>query len=139
MLNGRCYCGATTLTADASPLVVSYCHCEDCRRWTGAPLPAFVALPEGALTLTPEPHPFSAVPGVKRWFCPRCGSPLAARFDYLPGQVYVPLGVVDQAAALAPELHSHADAALPWLHVADDLPRHSGSARDALNATSDHP
>ncbi|MEL6765720.1 MAG: GFA family protein [Pseudomonadota bacterium] len=139
MITGRCYCGATTLSADASPFIVSYCHCEDCRRWTGAPLPAFVALPMGALKLTPEPEPFSAVPGVKRWVCGVCGSPMAAHFDYLPDQIYVPIGVVDQAATLAPELHSHAHATLPWLHVADDLPRHSGSARDALNASSDEP
>ncbi|MEM7496779.1 MAG: GFA family protein [Pseudomonadota bacterium] len=132
MLTGRCYCGATTLGAATAPSVVAFCHCADCRRWTGAPLPDFAAFADGTLTIEPDPGPFSTVPGVERWFCRTCGSPLAARFDYLPGQVYVPLGVLDQAPDLAPALHAHADAALPWLHIADDLPRQDGSAQEAL-------
>ena len=59
---------------------------------------------------------------------------MAATFDYLPGQTYVPLGVIDQAAELVPQIHCHADQALPWLSLHDALPRESGSARDALNA-----
>jgi hypothetical protein len=71
-------------------------------------------------------------------FCPKCGSPLAASYDYLPGQTYVPIGVLDQADQFAPEQHSHADSALPWLHITDDLPRFSASGRGRLNAaTSD--
>ncbi len=70
--------------------------------------------------------------GVRRWTCETCGSPLAAAFDYLAGQVYVPLGIIDQADALAPVLHSHANSALPWLHIEDDLPRSPGTARTRL-------
>lgn len=133
-MTGRCYCGATTLMADGLPLSVAYCHCSDCRRWTGAPVAAFAALPADALVIDPDPGPLSAVPGVERWVCPMCGSPLAARFDYLPGHVYVPLGVLDQAADLPPKVHAHAGDRLPWLHIADDLPRPSGSARDMLGS-----
>lgn len=74
--------------------------------------------------------------GVQRWICHDCGSPLAARFDYLPGMIYVPLGILDQADQLPPDLHAHADCQLSWLHVADDLPRHVRSARDTLNEVS---
>lgn len=76
--------------------------------------------------------PVSHAPGVTRWFCRACGAPLAATYDYLPGQIYVPLGVLDQAADLPPTLHSHAASRLPWLHIADDLPREDRSARDTL-------
>ncbi|MEM6358430.1 MAG: GFA family protein [Pseudomonadota bacterium] len=132
ILTGRCYCGSTTLCAEAEPVVVSYCHCADCRRWTGAPLPAFAAFPTDALTISPDPGPVAFVPGVERWFCRECGSPMAARFDYLPGQIYVPVGVLDQAAEFPPTMHAHAEAALPWLALSDALPRHHGSARDSL-------
>ena len=67
--------------------------------------------------------------------CPECGSPLAARFDYLPGQSYVPLGILDQAAELVPVRHCHADAKLPWLHIDDDAERVAGSARAELRQT----
>ena len=93
---------------------------------------AFAAFPEDALTMMPDLGPVSALAGVDRWFCRACGSPLAARFDYLPGQVYVPIGVLDDAAAYPPTIHAHADARLPWLRIDDDLPRSHGSAREAL-------
>ncbi len=132
-ITGQCYCGAVSLAADGPPEVVSYCHCDDCRRVTGAPVAAFAAFATDALHVTPAlGAPISANPGVNRWFCHQCGSPLAATFDYLPGQVYVPLGLLDQADILPPKLHSHADKCLPWLQIKDDLPREHGSARDSL-------
>ena len=74
----------------------------------------------------------SAKPGAKRWFCPDCGSPIAATYVYLPGQVYVSLGLLDQASELTPQGHAHAANALPWLHLQDDLPRSETSARETL-------
>lgn len=134
MATGRCYCGATSLTAKSPAQTVTYCHCTDCRRITGAPVAAFAAFDAGDVTITPDPGPVSANPGVERWFCRTCGSPMAARFDYLPGQVYVPIGVLDQAADLAPQQHSHAEACLPWLHIDDDLDRNMASGRKVLQA-----
>lgn len=76
--------------------------------------------------------PLEHTPGVQRWSCETCGSPLAAWFDYLPDQIYVPVGLFDQIEALAPKLHSHAENAPHWLHIDDDLPRQTGSARAVL-------
>ncbi|MEM7487934.1 MAG: GFA family protein, partial [Pseudomonadota bacterium] len=60
----------------------------------------------------------------------------AARWDYLPGQIYVPVGLFDRAEDLVPTMHAHGDAALPWLHIQDDLLHLHGSARRALNETA---
>lgn len=132
-ITGRCYCGGVALRMRNMPRTVAYCHCSDCRRWTGAPVAAFAAFAAGDLEADPPLGPARfEKPGIGRWFCERCGSPLAAIFDYLPGQVYVPLGLLDQAAELSPRLHCHSDARLPWLHIADDLDRAAGSGRDVL-------
>lgn len=61
---------------------------------------------------------------------------MTAEFGYLPGQVYVPVGVMDNASELVPEMHAHADRCLSWLNIDDSLPRLDGSARADLNATS---
>ena len=136
-ITGRCYCGATTIAAPGAPDIVTYCHCSDCKRWTGAPLPAFAAFAEGAVAFTPARGPMvSFAPGVERWFCRACGSPLAARFDYLPGQIYVPLGLIDQLDDLPPQGHAHFAARAAWLHVSDDATRDAGSARTRLNAAN---
>jgi hypothetical protein len=134
-VTGRCYCGATTLVASDLPKFVTYCHCSDCKRWTGAPLPAFAGFADGDVEFKPSRGPtVSFAPGVDRWFCRACGSPLAARFDYLPGQIYVPLGLLDQINTLPPQAHAHHGARAPWLHVSDDAATDAGSARDRLNA-----
>ncbi|MEO0944550.1 MAG: GFA family protein [Pseudomonadota bacterium] len=133
-LTGHCYCGKIQVSADRPPLQIAYCHCSDCRRVTGAPVAAFAAFEISAVTLTPDvaaANPLSEK--VKRRFCPSCGSPLTAEFDYLPGQIYVPLGLLDQADDLPPELHCHSDSALKWLHIQDDTERVAGTARDILN------
>ncbi len=132
-ITGRCYCGATTIKAAGKPRTVAYCHCADCRRVSGAPVAAFAAFDEGAVTFSPtEGRKVAVNPGVERTFCPSCGSPIAGRYDYLPGQVFVSLGILDQADGLAPELHAHAAERLKWLHIDDDLERVGASSREQL-------
>ena len=134
-ITGRCYCGRTQLVATARPQTVTYCHCSDCRRLSGAPVAAFAAFAPHLVTFTPSRGPRkSFTKGVDRWFCLDCGTQLCATYDYLPDQIYLPLGLLDQAAELAPTGHSHADSALPWLHIDDDLPRDTESGRDRLSS-----
>ena len=133
-LTGRCYCGAIRLQARALPSATAYCHCADCRRVTGAPVAAFAAFDEADVTFSPnEGREISINPGVRRTFCQSCGSPLAGRYDYLPGKVYIAVGLLDQADDIRPNLHAHFSAKLAWLHIQDDLERQSGSARCQLN------
>jgi len=133
VISGRCYCGATTIHATQSPRAVAYCHCTDCRRVTGAPAAAFAAFDETAVTFAPsDGRKVTVNPGVTRSFCNVCGSPLAGRYDYLPGTVYIAVGLLDQANDLAPQLHAHESQRLTWLHIDDDLRRFAGSARSRL-------
>lgn len=137
-LTGRCYCGACSISAGPL-LTAAYCHCADCRRVTGAPVTAFAAVPEGSVTITGPAQKIEAAAGVRREFCGTCGSPLTARFTYLPGHVYLPVGVMDHPETLAPRIHSHAASRLPWLHLTDDLPREDGSSRDVLTGDRTRP
>ena len=134
---GRCYCGGITLSVQEPPQTVAFCHCTDCRRITGAPVAAFAAFAENSVQVSPAwPASRSFTPGVTRWSCPDCGSPLAAAFDYLPGQICIPLGLMDQAEDLPPALHAHDGRRLPWLHIADDIPRIHGTSRTALRSAA---
>lgn len=132
-ITARCYCGHVALSSTRPPNTVAFCHCKDCRRWTGSPAPAFVAIARDALVTKPSlGAPVITNPGVERWNCARCGSPLAATFDYLPDQIYVPLGLVDQADQLPAQIHCHSEQQLPWLHIQDSAARGIGSAREDL-------
>lgn len=132
-ITGRCYCGGRRIRAARVPQTVVYCHCADCRRASGAPVAAFAAFAETDVAFDPPlDRSASAAPGARRWFCPDCGSPLASAYDYLPGQVYVSLGLLDQADVLPPRLHAHDANRLGWLCIADDLPREGASSRARL-------
>ena len=92
-LQGRCLCGAVTLTVDGGYVAaVGACHCGMCQRSTGALFASFEADADalhvaGDVTRYPSTH-FS-----ERVFCPACGSHLWLRdtdradapFDLMPG------------------------------------------------------
>ncbi len=94
---------------------------------------AFCGFGLSDLNISPDPGPSMSInAGVTRWFCRNCGSALVAHYDYLKEQVYVPIGILDQAPELKPQMHCFADAKMPWLHIDDDLERHTDSGSDAL-------
>ncbi|MEL6520480.1 MAG: GFA family protein [Pseudomonadota bacterium] len=140
VVSGRCYCGKIRITATAPPVAVTYCHCDDCRRVTSAPVAAFAAFDIASIAFTPdEGKSISKAPGVVRTFCDACGSTIAGHYDYLPDQVYVGLGLLDQADDFAPQLHAHYENRMAWLDIQDDLPKSTGSARCQLNDKSQKP
>jgi hypothetical protein len=120
---GACRCGAVLFAADAEPFWRSYCHCRDCRRQTGAPVSVFLGWRDGEFRFDGEARKVHRVGRVERSFCGECGTPLDYRDDRLPGETYVYLGVMDEPEKFAPALHAFESRRLPWLHVADDLPR----------------
>lgn len=138
-ISGRCYCGATTVRGEQPPQIVTYCHCLDCRRASGAPVSAFAAFDENAITFAPnEGQTVEIVKGARRSFCGRCGSSTAARYDYAPGQVFVSLGILDQADQFAPVQHAHAGHCLSWLKIDDTAERIAESSRTQLAAARDN-
>ena len=133
VITGRCYCGEISFSSTRPPITVAFCHCKDCRRWTGSPAPAFAAFAPDAIKANPAlGTPVVTNPGVARWNCTKCCSPLAATFDYIPDQIYVPLGLIDQADQLPAEIHCHSQQQLDWLHIEDEAIRGTGTARDEL-------
>lgn len=132
-VTGRCYCGHSQFSGVSEPSAVSYCHCSDCRRMTGAPVAAFAAFPKGDITFTPALSAKSSiVDGAERFHCPKCGSPLAGWFSYLPDKLYVPIGILDQADRFPPTVHAYDASRLSWLHIEDDVERFDGSARSRI-------
>lgn len=132
-LTGRCYCGAVSLSAATGALTVTTCHCSDCRRLSGAPSNTFAAFNKTNLQFQPPLDAgVSHSPGVRRWFCQSCGTPLAATYDYLPGQTYVPVGLFDQVDTLVPESQSHTASRVCWVAIDDSIPQSEGSGRETL-------
>lgn len=91
---GGCLCGNVRLEASGRPYRVGVCHCLDCRKHHGALFYAAAVFPQEAVTIEGETRDYAG-----RFFCPRCGSSLFARFG---DEIEVHLGVLDAPNQLMP-------------------------------------
>ena len=123
---GGCLCGSVRYRVRGEPIAVALCHCSTCRRAAGAPAVAWAMFAlEELRFLRAEPARYASSPGVERGFCGRCGTTLTFAADVLPGLVDVTLGSLDDPACPAGRRCTSGSASrLPWLALADDLPRH---------------
>ena len=125
LIEGGCRCGAVRYRAEGGPLWVSHCHCVECRRSSGAPVSTFAGVRADAFAFVAgTPSAYESSPDVWRKFCGACGTPLTYEAAVYPGEVHIIAGTLDAPASLAPERHVFDRDRLPWLALADDLPRH---------------
>jgi hypothetical protein len=126
-LTGGCLCGAVRYSASVEQAAATVCHCRDCQKFTGSAFAMLVAVPKEALTLDGAMQTFSSIGGsgkpILRHFCPQCGSSLAEESAGRPGMLILNVGTFDDPAAVSPGREIFRDDALPWVHVAGDVPR----------------
>jgi hypothetical protein len=113
--DGRCLCGAVQFRATGAPKWVLWCHCNSCRRHSGAPASVFVSFTHDAVTMTHgEITKYASSPGVERGFCARCGSTLTCNNARLPDETHFHIGAFERAAELAPKGELFGGERLPW-------------------------
>ena len=117
---GGCLCGAVRFAASGPPESVAWCHCQSCRRHSGAPVSVFVAYRRECYVVTKgEITKFSSSPGRLRGFCARCGSTLTCEGERPPLETHFHVGAFDEAGRFAPTRHIFPEERLPWLHLAE--------------------
>ena len=105
MLTGGCRCGAVRYRAEVDdPTRHGLCHCEDCRRSSGAPAGAWLAVPKDSFSVTRgEARRWDGNGGAERYFCGTCGTGLYYLNDaVLPGIADIQSATLDDAANYAP-------------------------------------
>jgi hypothetical protein len=129
-VEGGCFCGAVRYRVEESPVESDYCHCRMCQRAAGAPVVAWGTWPADRFTWTRgKPGTFASSPRGERSFCPTCGTSLTFVDPTDPGRIDVTLATLDDPAVFPPRRHMWTMSRLPWHEIADDLPRHAGSAQ----------
>lgn len=115
---GRCLCGAVRFAADGEPKWAAYCHCESCRRHTGAPVAAYAGFDSAKVHwMGAAPATYESSPGVRRGFCGRCGSTLFYEGARWPGETHLHLGVFDNPERIVPTKEAFVAERIPWLHL----------------------
>jgi len=126
---GRCLCGDIRFEYKGAPIEAGYCHCESCRRHTSSPFVAYVVIAKGCFRYTQgAPVAYASSPGVERTHCGRCGSPIAFENSR---EFALWVGTLDDPTTVTPTYHCFVAEQLPWLEIADTLPRYAYSSKNA--------
>ncbi len=126
---GHCQCGAIEYEFEGAPKWVMHCHCASCRRAVSSALATYIGLRLAQFRyLKGEPAAYASSPGVTRYFCARCGSPMAYTGANWPGEVHLFHGTLEDPNAWPPTGHAHVAEELAWFDVNDQLPRDTGTA-----------
>jgi hypothetical protein len=122
---GGCICGAVQFSLTGEPVVMTYCHCESCRRWMGAPVHAGCLFPAKNVRIEKGSDQLKTfkrtkASGSHRKFCMTCGSPV---FNDHPsiGMTDVPAVSIPDLVC-EPKLHSHYPEKI--LSIPDGLPKY---------------
>jgi len=126
MLKGSCLCGAVAYQIDGEPEKVLMCHCEKCRKASGAAFATNGIVMADNFSVTrgkDDIAEYESTPGVFRRFCKNCGSPL---YSMRPGRefVVVRLGTLDSPMESRPSGHIFVGSKADWDIIHDDLPRY---------------
>ncbi len=124
--DGGGMCGAIRYEAVGEPMVVAHCHCDSCRRHTGAPLVTLVSFEASQVRFTEGSRKiYASSPGVGRAFCGDCGTTLTWESEQR-GQSLIEfhIGTLDEPDALPPSLQVFHGERLAWFDTADCLPRY---------------
>ena len=128
---GGCLCGKIRYRLSGNPSFPHFCSCDDCQRWSGAPVVAWVDFPRASLVWESpdgEPALFRSSKRTQRGFCSSCGGTLCA-LDDGSNSVSITISTLDDPSAIVPKAHSYAEMAPKWLVVKAEVPKTGKSSR----------
>jgi hypothetical protein len=127
MIKGSCYCGAVKYEIAGRLLMFAYCHCPDCRKFTGSAFSSVLATVSQAFPITSGEEqlvPFQSSPGKERFFCRTCGCHIFMRTEHRPGMIFIRAGSLDDDPVMRPQGHFWTSVKAPWHEIGDSLPQH---------------
>lgn len=126
-LSGQCLCGAVRYEVNDNFKYSGFCHCADCRRFSGSASSAMAGIPSDEFRFT------AGLDAVKQYvktenttlaFCGTCGSSLYAAKNQR-GMIHLRLGTLNEAPSLRPQFHSYVASKADWdSSLGDGLPQY---------------
>lgn len=121
--SGGCLCGAVRYEIRGPALQTTLCHCEDCRKASGAPAVAWTFFRVGALRWTRGEPKLLQHADRERAFCGECGSPLTFFDPSIPEFFEANTNTLDLAEHHPPTDQCWTCDELAWTCQLPDLPR----------------
>jgi len=123
---GGCLCGAGRFEGEGELGPAGACHCEDCRRCTGAAFNVSVRCgADGFRLLRGELGAFTKTgasgAALTRWFCKACGSPIYTSSPRHADAIYLKAGVLDDPSFVSPAFQAWTASRMPWSRLPDAI------------------
>ena len=119
---GACLCGKVRLEVTGPAVTQGFCHCQSCRKWSAAPVTAYVLFPQENVKVTEGEAYLGGFGGEgknRRIHCTQCGGGLMAEMPAAGlTDVYAP---TLPGFTFAPE--AHVNYAERMIDMADGLPK----------------
>jgi len=125
-LRGRCLCGAVEYSVKDAFLYAGYCHCGECRKFSGSACSANAGVEEGDFRIEKG---FEEIKVYKKTeasilnFCSQCGSSLYVQKPQW-GRVHVRMGTLLDEPTIRPTSHYFVGSKAEWEIINDDLPHY---------------
>ena len=123
---GACLCGQLAFEVTLPSKWVAHCHCSMCQRAHGAAFVTWVGVSDWNFRITRGAEHlswFRSSSGTQRGFCNQCGASMFFRSSRWPGQTHVTVANFTTPLDREPQAHVFWDAHVPWVSLADTLPR----------------
>jgi hypothetical protein len=121
---GSCLCGHVTFELHGEPQWVAHCHCDMCRRATGAVVATYAGYEYSAAVFNGNTlKSYESSPGVFRKFCSNCGSSVSFEGDKWPNEIHILISLLDNPDTLTPQVHVFTCDRVKWLQMDDELPK----------------
>lgn len=115
---GSCLCGNITIKTEGEPVLVAACHCNTCRKHTGAPVAVFVDYETQNVQFSSAlPKKYISSKGVARGFCSTCGSTITYEGLDAPNMIHIHLGVFDKPELFTPTDNENTETQLSWMCI----------------------
>jgi hypothetical protein len=122
-LKGGCLCGAIEYVIPDALQYAGYCHCSECRRFSGSIFSAFGGIPKTSFQIlkgSENIRHYQKSPHTVLGFCAICGSSLYADKPQ-KGMVHLRLGTLHDVPSLTPQTHAFVGSKVPWYQIQDNL------------------
>ena len=122
---GSCLCRTITYKSNSAPLRTFNCHCEDCRKCSGAPYLTNIFVKEVDLdiqgTLNSYIHQSESGNKITKRFCENCGCQLFSFNEGRPGLVRIHAGTVNELEVVKPQGDVWISKKIPYIKLDETL------------------
>lgn len=123
-IKGSCQCKAVQYEINPAVKLVGNCHCNICKKLTGASFSSIVIVGEDDFAIVQGPNQLSTwqvTDNAAKNFCSQCGTPIFNTNEKYPGNKMVYLGSFDDPTFAIPTVNVHCENKLPWVFSIDIL------------------